>query len=391
MRLPGYRPAAALLLLACSLFAQSTVPPNLVGQWHLDEGTGTTTADSAAGGLNNGTLTGTVAWVPGIWGNAVQPDGTTGYVNVGSNAALNIGANMPFSISAWINVPPSETVGPIVSMRHSTNDNPVIDLCVGFDGVATTAGGVRALVRDDAGGMYAEVISASPLVNDGMWHHVALTRNAGNTIELFVDGVSAGTNSAAGSGGAITTDWRYFGAEPRWIAPTPVNTADQRFLNGTIEEVQFYTRQLSLADVQTLAAPAAPTGLGATAGNGTVNLTWTASPNGSSYVVKRGTAMAGPFTALPGGTTSGTTFSDTTATNGTTWYYVVDAVQGALTSTDSNVASATPQAPAPRTQKLGSDHKPCGCSTIPPIQGIPYAVWALLASAFLVLVSRRRA
>ena len=44
---------------------------------------------------------------------------------------------------------------------------------------------------------------------------------------------------------------------------------------------------------------------------------------------------------------TGTTFTDSTALNGTLYYYVVSAVNGGGESGNSNQASATPQPPAP--------------------------------------------
>ncbi|MEA2328231.1 MAG: endonuclease mitochondrial, partial [Thermoanaerobaculia bacterium] len=90
------------------------------------------------------------------------------------------------------------------------------------------------------------------------------------------------------------------------------------------------------------AAPAAPTGLTATPGNSHVALSWTASPGAATYTVMRGTAAGGPYaTTFPGLVT--TSYDDTTAVNGTTYYYVVTATNGFGTSGNSNEASATPQ------------------------------------------------
>ena len=80
------------------------------------------------------------------------------------------------------------------------------------------------------------------------------------------------------------------------------------------------------------AAPAAPTGLTATAGNASVALVWTASSGASSYNVYRGTTSGGESaTAIATGITS-PSYSDTGLTNGTTYYYKVAAVNGGGTS-----------------------------------------------------------
>jgi fibronectin type 3 domain-containing protein len=90
-------------------------------------------------------------------------------------------------------------------------------------------------------------------------------------------------------------------------------------------------------------APAAPTNLTATAGNQQASLSWTASSSAASYSVKRGTASGGPYTTV--GSPAATTYVDTSLTNGTTYYYVVTAVNAIGPSGNSNQATATPAAP----------------------------------------------
>ena len=87
---------------------------------------------------------------------------------------------------------------------------------------------------------------------------------------------------------------------------------------------------------------AAPTNLTATAGNQQASLTWTAGGGATSYNVKRGTANGGPYTTV--GSPAGTTYADTSLTNGTAYYYVVTAVNATGESGNSNQATATPKA-----------------------------------------------
>ncbi|PQP85290.1 exoglucanase [Paenibacillus sp. PCH8] len=89
-------------------------------------------------------------------------------------------------------------------------------------------------------------------------------------------------------------------------------------------------------------APAAPTALTATAGNAQVSLTWTASAGATSYNVKRALTATGPFTTIAANV-SGTSYTNTALTNGTTYHYVVSAVNAAGQSSNSAAASATPQ------------------------------------------------
>jgi len=96
------------------------------------------------------------------------------------------------------------------------------------------------------------------------------------------------------------------------------------------------------AGVTPASAPPAPAGLTASAGSAQVVLSWTAVSGAASYSVKRGGTSGGPYTVLKGVTSPG--YTDTAVTNGTTYYYVVSAVNGAGESANSNEAKATPLA-----------------------------------------------
>lgn len=95
-------------------------------------------------------------------------------------------------------------------------------------------------------------------------------------------------------------------------------------------------------DGGTSTAPAAPTGLTATAGNGQASLSWNASTGASSYNVKRATASSGPYTTVATGLAA-TSYTNTGLTNGTTYYYVVSAVNTVGESNPSLQASVQPQ------------------------------------------------
>ena len=95
----------------------------------------------------------------------------------------------------------------------------------------------------------------------------------------------------------------------------------------------------------TLGLPDAPTGLAATPGDNQVALSWTAPAVGSptSYNVKRSTTSGSGYAAIttPGAQTT-TSYNDTTAVNGTTYYYVVSAVNAIGEGANSTEANATP-------------------------------------------------
>lgn len=102
----------------------------------------------------------------------------------------------------------------------------------------------------------------------------------------------------------------------------------------------------SVSAIPTDAPPAPPTGLQATPGDGRVSLDWDDNTESDllHYEVRRATTSGGSYTVTFIATNS--EYVDTTAANGTEYFYVVRAVDTALkTSGDSEEVSATPQAP----------------------------------------------
>jgi hypothetical protein len=131
-------------------------------------------------------------------------------------------------------------------------------------------------------------------------------------------------------------------------SPTTTSDTDTGLTNGT---AYFYVvsalnsagesaNSTEVSATPVLPIPATPTSLTATAGNAQVSLSWTASSGATSYNVKRATVTGGPYTTVASPTTTSDT--DTGLTNGTTYYYVVSAVNSAGQSANSSQASATP-------------------------------------------------
>ncbi len=101
-------------------------------------------------------------------------------------------------------------------------------------------------------------------------------------------------------------------------------------IGGVNTKIDYITVNPTPADP----APAKPTGLTATAGTGSVVLSWTANPAPDTdikgYNVYRATTATVPTTTpLNAEPITGTTFNDETVVNGTSYYYVVVAVDNA--------------------------------------------------------------
>ena len=98
--------------------------------------------------------------------------------------------------------------------------------------------------------------------------------------------------------------------------------------------------EVSATPTAPVTVPAAPTGLAATAGNAQVSLSWNASAGATSYHIKRSATSGGPYTQVAA--TNAPSDVDSGLTNGTTYYYVVSALNSAGESANSTEAIATP-------------------------------------------------
>ncbi|MGO9940926.1 MAG: glycoside hydrolase family 44 protein [Terracidiphilus sp.] len=176
---------------------------------------------------------------------------------------------------------------------------------------------------------------------------------------LIVTVMVAGANGGATPTGSITLSSGSYSSGPVTMAngASTILVAAGSLAAGTDTLTAAYTPDTASTGVYTSAtgtgsvtvtsgstgtgtAPAAPTGLTATAGDQQVALAWTASSGATSYNVKRSTTNGGPYTTVASPTTTSDT--DTGLTNGTKYYYVVTAVDSAGESGNSNQASATP-------------------------------------------------
>jgi hypothetical protein len=217
--------------------------PGLLACWKFDEGKGTTAADTSKNGLK-ATLHGG-RWVPGVNGTAVQFDKVGEYLDYGEPQALSFKAGASFTFTGWLRTVAQQ--GPIVSQRNSKDGGAVIDLSL-------SDGQLKAEVRADGKEMGNPAMVIGRPVNDGQWHHFALTNDGRGTIELFIDGATQEKDTVGNAVGAITTDLRALGSERFWdrVGFFPPEKCSWQ---GAIDEFCIFDRVLSTAEVRNLSGP----------------------------------------------------------------------------------------------------------------------------------------
>jgi hypothetical protein len=155
-------------------------------------------------------------------------------------------------------------------------------------------------------------------------------------------------NASAGATSYYVKRSTTSGTEAQIASVSTTSYSDNNVSNGTkyyyvVSAYDSYGQSANSAEVSATPAappPAAPAGLTANVVDSQVALTWPTSSGATNYNVKRSTTNGNGYAQIVN--TTGTNFTDSGLTNGTTYYYVVSAVNSAGEGPNSNQASATP-------------------------------------------------
>lgn len=211
----------------------------LIGEWKLDEGTGTTVADTSGNG-NNGTIvrgtgTGSPAWVsPGHDANhpyALDFDGTgasstaTNSVNLGNSTILDQMNN--YTISLWVKFKPGYVGG------DNTWANLIGRNSSGADWAwmiyVNGSGHIRPHHRN-SNGTYAPLTDSVAVMPIGQWVHIEQIAD-GSHLHLYINGQEDANFPITYSGTTMSlpTANTYIGQDTRGNAPL-----------ATISDVKIY-------------------------------------------------------------------------------------------------------------------------------------------------------
>jgi hypothetical protein len=227
----------AIFTMALLLLLGTSVQASIVGEWRLDEGAGTTAADTS-GNANNGTLEppgSEPTWIAGICDDALRFDGRDDRVRVPDDPTLEPAV---ITAEAWVRRSGSPGAYSYILSKYATI----------WDGSRSS----YAFYSGGSGGLYFYIGSASPAyvlspnagagVWDGGWHHITGTYD-GAAVRLYVDGAEVGAGTPTGAVIGYPGGDLFIGSYRA--------TAGYRF-SGDIDEVRIHDVALTADEVADL-------------------------------------------------------------------------------------------------------------------------------------------
>lgn len=221
-------------------------------------------------------------------------NGTTDYMDFATSATLRP-ATLPISISAWIqcSTPPMNADGYVImnTEHNASNGN-----YSGYWFAIAPGGTLQISFGDNTGGCSApfrRTIDGVTNVCDGQWHLVSAVINSAMNMKLYVDcHLENGWYSGTGATMPVYTSSPIGKIGDFKCGP---NSIENKHFYGKLDEVRFYTRALSQADISALynfpvVIPNTPINVGNdTTICGSINLSLNATtPNALAYYWSNG-------------------------------------------------------------------------------------------------------
>jgi len=331
----------------------------------------------------------------------------TGPMAATTNTALNFGAVSNFTAALWFNA--------VTNMPNTGGNNTLGPrlFTLGTNGVAdkniTNSIGLyyqqwnQIAFTINTNQINANITNGiqNNYVPTNQWLFYAITYDGSNTATVYMGTAGspavALTNTSAtagqGPGGNL-------GLAPQLVnlgAPGSGSGAtlqignrangQTRPFDGWINDFRFYTGTGTSNFVEDIRwAALAPTNLAGVSNNAKINLSWAPLAGAASYNVLRSTTNGGPYTSIATKVLTAS-FTDSTIVPGTTYYYVVSAVNAngdGTTSANSTQASAGGVVP-PSASTIQSVVLSGGTLTITAINGTPLGTFHLLSSPNVAL------
>lgn len=206
----------------------------LVGFWSFNGADLYANAAYDRSGQNNtGTLTNGPVVNIGKVGQALQFDASNDYVSIGAPSALAFTDTQSFTIAVW------QQPSILTNRRSLVSKVSTATKYIALENNLTSPRFIMA-----SGGGTASV-TASISVDTAAWHHVVAVRNAGaDTVDIYVNGVAAGSaaDNTTGSAWNDSGNWRIGDNENGFTS----------YFGGLLDEVAIFNRALTAGEVAQL-------------------------------------------------------------------------------------------------------------------------------------------
>ncbi|HEX8878213.1 MAG TPA: LamG domain-containing protein [Phycisphaerales bacterium] len=220
---------AAVCMLGSTALAQ---PADMVNWWKAD-GDATDSAGSA-----NGTISGSVAYVPGRYGQAFDFNG--GEVQCGTSAG-NFGTG-DFTIAFWVRSPSQSSLLDMMSKRATCNFGSFFNI---QGGAGTNGTGLYIEAYSNTGGANPILVPTTGMFDD-KWHHVVFRRQ-GTSVVTARDGIIIFTYTSSGVTNITNSAILKFAGGPC------VGFGGRIRYQGFLDDIRFYNRFLSDAELRSFA------------------------------------------------------------------------------------------------------------------------------------------
>ncbi|MFW6065968.1 MAG: LamG-like jellyroll fold domain-containing protein, partial [Planctomycetota bacterium] len=194
------RTSAILMTMTLLLTAGTAFGADLLMQWSLDEGSGTTAGDGSGNG-RDGSISGAVWSSPGYDGTGycLDFDGADDTVT-DADAENYLNGLDAITVSIWVNSDVTGTDAGFLDTEDPDGKDDTLGIRYDADGWGGDGTEVIKVAISTTGGQLDLESSSYAQVTD--WQHIAVTWSSGNQLALFIDGVedTPTYNEAAVSG-----------------------------------------------------------------------------------------------------------------------------------------------------------------------------------------------
>ncbi len=219
-----------ILIALVVVFSLGLTSNNLIAYYKMDDAAGQTVVLDSSGNNLTGTAANNITSVNGKVGNAILfTADSNDKIAIDSNSALNFGANTDFTVAVWIKTTNSNRQD-ITGKDASEAAHWEIFILSNRLGAFIDDGANTVLSTDDGAN-----------INDGQWHHVAVTFDRDGLMTRYIDGVAYGTADAISSVGDIDNNGS------QYIGTRSAGASD--FFDGDMDDLRIYNVALTQSQI----------------------------------------------------------------------------------------------------------------------------------------------